>query len=278
MANGNGTVDQYDSSPLSKHIRPIVALCSFIVFAILAAAVVWWVLNKGGEMQWVVAILGIFAACFLYYFNVRSQDKQLEKFINLTGKIGGWGQTPPKANGGTPTSGGVAAISVPSKVGTAATIGDTWNIPKPSKTSQGPMPQPPPLKPFNQADFDASLVRAAESNRTWKDGWGEGVPDMMAAVAYHVFTSLPPYGLVSENLKYLKATIPYIERWFKYAWFGNPDFDCGGTNCLAYALDQKACACGDDAACKHITEPMKVSKGRLTYCYDLRTKWSNAGG
>lgn len=273
MANGNGT-DHLDSSPLSKHIRPIIALLSFIVFSCLAAAVVMYVLKIGGQMEWVVAILGIFAACFLYYFNVRAQDKQLEKFMSLAGKLGGsWGQTPPKADSGTPTSGGASAVSTSSVAGTGATWGG--NIPSGGGQAQYPIPEPDAVKPFNQAEFDAALVRSANSNVTWAKGWAENDPGIQAAVAYGVFTSLPSVGLVKDKLDYLKATTPYIEQWFKLAHFGDPNFDCGGVNCLAYAADQKTCNCGEDKTCTHTSDTMKQSKIRLTYCYDLRTKWNN---
>jgi len=82
MENGN-----IETSWLSKHVRPVLALLSFVVFSVLAATVVLHVVDKGGEMEWVAAILGLFAMCFLYYFNVRAQDKALERFMGLVGKF-----------------------------------------------------------------------------------------------------------------------------------------------------------------------------------------------
>lgn len=90
------------NNPLSSWVRPVIAFLAFGVFAGLSWIVIKHILNTGGNIELVVAIMVIFAGCFLWYYNVRSQDKILEKFSNLTGilantiqKNGGVGSAEP---------------------------------------------------------------------------------------------------------------------------------------------------------------------------------------
>ncbi len=87
MVDETKVTETNGNNKLSPWVRPVVALCSFVVFSGLAWIVVSHILSTGGNIQWVLAIMVIFAGCFLYYFGVRSQDKMLDKLSKITGAI-----------------------------------------------------------------------------------------------------------------------------------------------------------------------------------------------
>lgn len=131
--------NEIETSGLSKHIRPVVAILSFIVFALFSWLMVVHILQTGGDIQWVLAIMMVFAGCFLWYFNVRSHDKTIEQIAKLTGKIS------PKASEQPATP--AASASKPQEIVNS----------EQTPTEVGTEPKPIPDIPLNEAMFKSAI-------------------------------------------------------------------------------------------------------------------------
>lgn len=92
MSNGNGTIDPLDAAPISKYVRPSVALAGAAVgFALLIMDALYALFSQSPVGAIIGAVAGLaalglgFAA---YYFNVRGQEKSLANATNLGVNIG----------------------------------------------------------------------------------------------------------------------------------------------------------------------------------------------
>lgn len=258
MANG---IDNYDASFLSKHVRPVLALLSGIWFLVMGAVIILAVINGNGSIAIAGGIMIIPAGYAGWYFGVRGQEKDKNGLKSLSGDIiKGWTNQLPKASGGT-SGGGVTATPV-----TASEPAEPkpW-VPEHSNAGAGvaseTMPQPSPVKPFDQDAFNEEIIKQAKQVGEWAD---MSVEDM-AQVSFDVFSALPPYTPKEIMKDYANAVLPYQEKWFKYAWFDNENYDCSGHDCVELALEQKSCSCADMNKCSHMTEAKKVSLIRVEY-------------
>ncbi len=137
MANGNGTTDQYDASPMSKHVRPTLAWAGFFVYCMTLFATLPVAL---ADKEW--GLVGLLIAppiaFALWYVNVRSGDKMFDKFSTMQGTaiknaLAAFKTESPKADSGQSTAGagGQTAVgNVPFR--------DDWG-------SSGGLPAPQPV-------------------------------------------------------------------------------------------------------------------------------------
>ncbi len=105
--NGNGEV-QVETSWMSKHVRPVLAVLGFLLYNLLVAAILLKTVAVV-ELTWeiVVALIAPDILFPLWYINVRAGDKAMERLMAITGKI------LPKANGQTTTTTTVSANGSP---------------------------------------------------------------------------------------------------------------------------------------------------------------------
>jgi len=80
MENGNG--NSVESSGLSKHVRPLLAIFGFIVYALTLFVVLPAAL---ADKEWgIVGVLLLPLLAFgLWYIGIRGQDKMMERFGNM---------------------------------------------------------------------------------------------------------------------------------------------------------------------------------------------------
>jgi hypothetical protein len=259
MSNGNGNgTDLYDSAPISKWIRPCVAIAGALEgFALLVYDAIYAIASPEPSLA-IIAIVGAIAGVGLgyagWYFGIRSQDKGISTLkstiTELANVVKTQNGTPPKADDGQ-----------------SAGEGDLPVEPEPVE----PEPvEPSQYEPFDEAAFDlyieglvteyAGVQRARQKA---EKAWIHGV---------HIYDWKDPAWIAYLSILF--------NRWFALIWgLYNPDGNVMESGALEYAEehlnDDLGCTtCKGTPGCTYPDIEFKANEFGEGYITSLMGMWN----
>jgi hypothetical protein len=256
MSNGNGNgTDLYDSAPISKWIRPCVAIAGALEgFALLVYDAIYAIASPEPSLA-IIAIVGAIAGVGLgyagWYFGIRSQDKGISTLkstiTELANVVKTQNGTPPKADNGQ-----------------SAGEGDLPVEPEPVE----PEPiEPSQYEPFDEATFDAELEADTEGIYSVKN----------AATKFYLAWDRGRRRFDPQNSDWASYIRKLVNLYFSEIWglkdaSGNLISESAVAFAEAHLNDEKGCTtCAGAKSCIWTSLQQKADyMGKTSYAYALQ--------